>query len=184
LATSTLADEPRGQPPVVIAQDVRLCGSLCAASPALRLAAIEARLKAQPSECERRVLAEDLRATTKELKAQLQLAKRLAEQLKGVVPKEAAAAVPAAPLREEAMTGTVTATSGRVVVLEEDRFFSINKDTEYFCETGFDLTPATAEILTRGTALMAVGKKDVDGEFVAVRVIALLSNRLRGAQPK
>jgi hypothetical protein len=142
-----------------------------------RLALIDSMLQARPSHRVRFVLQRFLSASTEELQVGLQESKRLLQLAKEMEPRQNQVAAPAT--QEESMSGIVTATSGRVVVLQNDEFFSVNKDTQYFRETGLDPAEATAEILTPGTALMAVGSKDIDGEFVARRVYALLSNVLR-----
>jgi hypothetical protein len=74
---------------------------------------------------------------------------------------------------EESLRGIVTATSGRVVVLEHDQWFSVNKHTQYFKVTPFDLMEVDADSMRPGVPVSAVGKPDVDGEFVASRVIVL-----------
>jgi hypothetical protein len=70
-----------------------------------------------------------------------------------------------------------------VVILEDNRFFSIGKNTQYCRETGRDPVGASAAILTPGTAIMAVGQKDKDGELVASRVNALYLNVLPDPLP-
>jgi len=150
----------------------RLCQALATADVSKRLVRIDSLLKEKPNNRVQLVLQRRLEATTEELQVGLQEAKRLIQTAKGTEARRPP---------EESMSGIVTATSGRVVVLQKDEFFSINKDTRYFRETGRDPAETTAEVLTQGTALTAVGNKDIDVEFVASRVYALFGNVLRGS---
>jgi hypothetical protein len=156
--------------PALVEETKRLCEALATADLSKRMARIDSMLQAKPGKRTQFVLQRRLESSTEELQAGLQEATRLLEFVKGIKPRQIPEVAPA--VREESMSGTVTARSGRVVVLQNDEFFSVNKDTEYFQETGLDPAVTTAEILTQGTALMAVGNKDIDGEFVARRVYA------------
>jgi hypothetical protein len=166
--------------PLLVEETKRLCEALATADPPTRLARIDLILRGRPSHRIQFVLQRWLAASTEELQFSLQETRRLVELAKSMEPRQNPVDPPA--VQEESMSGTVTARSGRVVVLQNDEFFSVNKDTEYFQETGLDPVVATAEILTQGTALMAVGNKDIDGEFVARRVYALIGNVLRERQ--
>ena len=160
--------------PAIVEDTKRLCEALATAELSKRLARIDSMLRARPGHRVRFVLQRRLEASTEELQAGLQETRRLLQFAKEMEPRQNH--VGALATKEESMAGIVTARSGRVVVLQNDEFFSVNKDTQYFQETGLDPAETTAEILKEGTALMAVGSKDIDGEFVARRVYALLGN--------
>lgn len=84
------------------------------------------------------------------------------------------------PTKEDSLSGIVKATRGRVVEFEDGRSFLVTEETEYFTDTPFDLAQATAAILRPKAALLAIGKKNGEGGFVAARVNTHFMNRLPG----
>ncbi len=166
----------KGKSPLV-AQTWRLCKALATADLAKRLTRIDLLLKESPDERAKLVLQRRLASTIQELQGRLQEAQQLAQKASQAEPRQPPSVRTA---KENSMSGIVTVTSGRVVVLQEEELFSVNKDTQFFRETGRDPAETTAQMLVPGTAVMAVGGKDEDGEFVAARVYALLGNVLRG----